>query len=336
MEKKGLNIDVEDFIERTGMANAYVQGEECFFSCPFDGHAHGDSTPSCSMNLETTAFYCFGCHRKHNAITFLAELENISNTQAYKYIVDIYTQDFIEPQTTLLDEIDNILNREEEPEPEQTYIDDHKYDSTYKAIAPANTIPYNYMVKERKFTERTLLHFMIRADDTHIAIPVLDSKGIVGVKGRAISTDFKPKYLVKGTKEGHQRYNVNDFLYNIDQVKHNSDVIVVEGELNAVAMYQMGFPNTVAFGGTALGKKQIQALIETARTVTILFDSDEAGRNSTEALIRILEPHMQVFTIDVDHLDPSDILKNSSSQENAQEAINELLRNKINTIERYL
>ena len=38
--------------------------------CPF----HDEKTPSFSVNPELGFFYCFGCHKKGDAITFLREM----------------------------------------------------------------------------------------------------------------------------------------------------------------------------------------------------------------------------------------------------------------------
>lgn len=347
------SIDVEEFLTRLDIENITDNGNEVVFSCPFEGHAHGDSNPSASMNKETTEFYCFGCSEKGNAISFLAKYANISNSTAYKYIIDIFTPDFKEPETTLYDELAPLLDDVVEVDGEQDIQDYYKetfaiQDWKDQVYNNPPTPAYKYMVLERKFTPEILNKFEISVespDPIYITIPMYNARGdrMVGVKGRKIDPNAKPKYRVLGDKAndlkrdwGFKTYNVNDYLYNIHRVEPDSDIIIVEGELNAVAMTQMGYPNTVAFGGTALGEKQIEDLLDKAKTVTILFDSDKAGKKAEGHLSSILESQVMVFTIPVEHDDPGDIIKNSSNIQDAQEAMKTLLETKQNTLERYL
>ena len=59
-----------------------IRGNEIICCCPF----HKDSRPSFTANTETGLYHCFSCGAKGNAITFLAEIENISNKEAWKKI----------------------------------------------------------------------------------------------------------------------------------------------------------------------------------------------------------------------------------------------------------
>ncbi len=54
--------------------------------CPI----HEDKTPSFRIYKETNSFYCFWCGRWWNAINFIAEIENISNKEAFKKFIDYF------------------------------------------------------------------------------------------------------------------------------------------------------------------------------------------------------------------------------------------------------
>lgn len=59
-----------------------IRRNELICSCPF----HDEYTPSFNANLENGVYHCFGCGAKGNIITFVAEMENINNKEAWKKI----------------------------------------------------------------------------------------------------------------------------------------------------------------------------------------------------------------------------------------------------------
>ena len=59
-----------------------IRRNELICLCPF----HEEYTPSFNANLETGLYKCFGCGAKGNVTTFVAEIENITNKEAWKKI----------------------------------------------------------------------------------------------------------------------------------------------------------------------------------------------------------------------------------------------------------
>lgn len=57
-------------------------GREFKGCCPF----HGEKTPSFYVNPENNLYYCFGCHARGNAITFLKEFERLNFIEAVKLL----------------------------------------------------------------------------------------------------------------------------------------------------------------------------------------------------------------------------------------------------------
>jgi DNA primase len=67
-------------------------------------------------------------------------------------------------------------------------------------------------------------------------------------------------------------------LYRWHQVKHCSDVILVEGLFDFAALWQAGFHNVTCSLGNHLNKLQLRQLCDdTTRTVYLAFDSDANG-----------------------------------------------------------
>ena len=82
---------IRDVRERTDIVNlvsGYVslqkKGSNYFGCCPF----HNEKTPSFSVNTKEQFFYCFGCHKGGNVITFLMEMENLTFPEALKELAD--------------------------------------------------------------------------------------------------------------------------------------------------------------------------------------------------------------------------------------------------------
>jgi DNA primase len=106
-----------------------------------------------------------------------------------------------------------------------------------------------------------------------IVAPLHDSHGqLVGHIGRAIADHVEPRYLFQ---RGVRRSEILFNLHRVKQTKAES-VIVVEGIFDALAVYQLGFPNVVATLGCEVTENQ-RALLSGFRKLLVLFDDDDAG-----------------------------------------------------------
>ena len=98
-------VNVIDFLDTLDIANInQISADEVEFSCPFPDHTHGDEKPSAHMNdgssdpEKTTAWRCFGCGRNGNAVTFLAEHDNITKQEAKAVLKAHYARGYIAPK----------------------------------------------------------------------------------------------------------------------------------------------------------------------------------------------------------------------------------------------
>ena len=79
------------------------------------------------------------------------------------------------------------------------------------------------------------------------------------------------------------------------KMRESERAILVEGQVDVVAMHQRGYPQTVAPLGTALTKPQCELLARFANTVVLLFDGDRAGAKAAYAALQpLLEVGMDV------------------------------------------
>lgn len=326
------NIDVENFLEALEVENLErATVDEFIFSCPFPGHNHGDSSPSAYMNTgevdedKTSLWYCHGCKRKGNAVTFLAEHENISKMKAQRWLREQYDSSFREPKEgTFSAEWDAHFEKLEMKrkiitnEPLEEYLLDQYYINwDFQAYGHSEyVLDKVYYMFDRGFNSDTLNDWQIgwSQRDERITIPIRDNDGsLVGFKGRAIDAERVPKYKLLGDlptrqpKYGYPMYDPGKIVFGLYRAM-STDLILVEGELNVVAMHQLGYTNTVGLGGSNLTDHQIKLIKWHADSVILFFDSDRAGNSVAANAIEALEPFMPVRIVDSHEGDPADVL----------------------------
>lgn len=124
-----------------------------------------------------------------------------------------------------------------------------------------------------------------------LIIPIQDrSARVVAFGGRALSPAVQPKYLNSPETEVFSKGRMVFNRHRAREHAHKSgSVIVVEGYLDAIAVFQAGFRSVIATLGTAFTEGQIQELWSLAPEPVICFDGDKAGRAAAyRALDRIL------------------------------------------------
>jgi DNA primase len=117
-----------------------------------------------------------------------------------------------------------------------------------------------------------------------VVIPYRDPIGRVkGFIVRAVKKDVEPKYL-------YSRGLKRDTPFNLDRARRYSDLIVVEGYLDALAIREKAeYEGVIALGDTSLSETKLdQALKCGAKTFTLALDNDKAGAEGTERALELL------------------------------------------------
>ncbi|GMR18920.1 MAG: DNA primase [Patescibacteria group bacterium] len=136
-----------------------------------------------------------------------------------------------------------------------------------------------------------------------VIFPLRSSTGrVVGFSGRTLGGE-EPKDAAEGRPApggasfgslGPKYINTTEtpvfekrrFLFNLDlakqEMKKQKSVVLVEGEMDAIALYELGIKNVVATKGTAFSPEQIAALAKFVQKITICFDRDTAGLEATK------------------------------------------------------
>jgi DNA primase len=116
-----------------------------------------------------------------------------------------------------------------------------------------------------------------------IVFPLRRGEHIVNFYGRSLGTAFPHRFL-SGSKGG---------LYDWERVRHDPEVILVEGLFDYAVLRQAGFKNVTCSFGTHLNDGQFRQLLEGKRTVYLTFDDDanQSGQKAAEQLAGRLGAH---------------------------------------------
>ncbi len=319
-------VDVEHFLEVMKVENlTEATEEEWQFSCPFSGHTHGDQSPSAYMNRESTAWFCHSCKRSGNAITFYAELENVSTQESRVVLQRQYGGKSPDPDNySIMAELrrfwdkQRTSNQEAKPNEvlDEKLLDAYNLEWAEAEEADPDIVPeeMRYMF-DRGFSGATLDDWDIGIDYRveRITIPTYNAMGmLIGFKGRAWRKEHKPKYLVMGgEKYDYPRYEKSQVVFGLDRVigKYNdsADLILCEGELDVIAMHAAGFDTAVCVAGSDLSQKQARLLRRWGQSVTIFFDSDEGGAFGTRKVLECLDPFVSLRVVPDHEGDPADL-----------------------------
>jgi DNA primase len=140
--------------------------------------------------------------------------------------------------------------------------------------------------------------------------PILDIMGNVIAFGARLIGEGEPKYL---NSPETMIFEKSRNLYGLNFAKNLNlkELILVEGYMDVIGLYQAGFKNAVASLGTAFNQNHVKLLKKYAQTVTLAFDGDEAGIKAASRTIPILvENGLRVKVLDLGGAkDPDDYIK---------------------------
>ena len=197
------------------------------------------------------------------------------------------------------------------------------------------------LLEKKNYQLNTLLSLgLIRRSGTdyydvfqnRILFPIENPDGkVVAFTGRVYLKDATPKYL--NSKET-VLFKKGSVLFNYHRAKEKvrlfKKVILVEGNMDAMRMYSMGFYNTIALMGTSLTKEQIELIRKLRVPITLMLDNDDAGKVNTFNNGELLEN--AGLNIDVVRLqkakDPDEFLINFG-----KEAMEECLKHPISFLD---
>ena len=293
------------------------RGKNLIGLCPF----HGEKTPSFTVYPENGSFYCFGCKVGGDVFTFTKLIENLDYIDAVKLLADRCGVTIEESsQDDTLHKLRNTIyeiNRETArfyysnlSKPEGKWALDYylsrgltaqtiksfglgvalnSWDSLFKHLRSKGFTPED-MVQADVVTKSSKGSYFDRFRDRSM-FPVINVRGnVVAFSGRRRTEDKTiAKYVnTKDTLVYNKGQNL--FALNLAKAHCSEQIILVEGNFDAVALHQAGFKNVVAPLGTAFTSEQALILSRYTKEVILCFDSDEAGQIAVEKAFKILAP----------------------------------------------
>lgn len=285
------------------------QGKDFAGLCPF----HEEKTPSFTVSPSKQMFYCFGCGKGGNAITFLMEIGQASFSDvvldlAQRYNVPIQTldrdkQDDVQRTLSRRDQLYEILalaarffqHALQQPQGETALnylknsrgFSDETLQSFQLGYAPDGwETLYGYLVSQKDYpvelVEAAGLIIPRKKGSGHydrfrnrVIIPINDSRGrVIGFGGRSLG-DEQPKYLNSPETE---LFDKGHTLFALDKARQTiakvDRAVVVEGYFDAIALHAAGISEAVASLGTALSEAQVKQLLRYSESKQVLFNFD--------------------------------------------------------------
>jgi len=276
--------------------------------CPF----HEERTPSFSVNPGQGLFYCFGCHKGGDMITFVRETQGLDFAGAIEWLADRFRVELEYEESSPEQEARRTRNQ-------RLYALLDQAASFYERIlwdTEAGSMARDYL-KGRGLGEDVCREFRLglalagdsltrkaqakgftlaelraagltgRGDyfQRRLLFPLADARGrIVGFQARKLYEDdpLPGKYV--NTKES-ELFHKSAVVYGLDKARgaiaRDDRACVVEGNTDVIALRQSGFEPVVACMGTALTEQHVRELGRLTKRVWLAFDGDAAGTAAT-------------------------------------------------------
>jgi DNA primase len=278
--------------------------------CPF----HQEKTPSFMVNPGRQIFHCFGCDTGGDVIRFLMLFEGLPFTDALKKLAVQAGVDLPEPasghgisrdEKDLLYKANRIaadyytecLMKTSEGQKARDYFAGRGIHSEVSrdygiGYAPDGWRNIAGRLKREGISDKTGISagLMIEGERSkgpydrfrnRVVFPIRDLSGrVLGFGGRVLGEEL-PKYI---NSPETPIYRKGDSLFGLDvaapHVREKGEVILVEGYLDVISLYQAGVRNVVGVLGTALTEDHAKRIRRFSVRCVLLFDSDEAGRRA--------------------------------------------------------
>ncbi|PIV20163.1 MAG: hypothetical protein COZ69_11015 [Deltaproteobacteria bacterium CG_4_8_14_3_um_filter_45_9] len=238
----------ENYITSKGWTFKFKNGEYCLDECPLNGCGPGHFY----INQVKEIFYCHKCGERGH---FLSLKKRLGDLPAISHISE-YSKSSTPLKTIELSIVEK-----------------------YHKELPENPAALAYLTDERSFTLETIKKFKLGFHNGSITIPHFKDGLCLNIKSRPIKPTGDKKYF---REEG-----CASILFNLDNArKYQGPVITTEGEFDAIAYDQMGFPNVLSIpnGAESFSDQWIDDL-ESFDQIYLSFDMDEPGRRGAEKVV---------------------------------------------------
>jgi DNA primase len=278
--------------------------------CPF----HQEKTPSFSVSPDRGTYHCFGCGVGGDAITFVEEIEGVDFVGAIEWLADRFNVPLEYDESSpaadaarrrrdrlhaLLEQAAAFYERHlwesAAGEPVRAYLGERGLEESIcrefrLGLSPGgNSLVRKAREKEFTQAELSAAGLVSRRGGDYFAnrlmFPLADARGrVVGFQARKLRDDdpLRGKYV--NSPEG-ELFHKSAILYGLHlgraAIAKQDRALVVEGNIDVIALRQTGLEPVVASMGTALTEQQLKELVRLTQHLFLCFDSDAAGEEAT-------------------------------------------------------
>jgi len=323
------------------------QGKEYSARCPF----HDERSASFTVSPTKQFYHCFGCGAHGTAISFLMNYDRLEFLDAVDELakragmeVPRETQQRGGPQQddsrdlyAALEAASRFFQKQLEGNGKaESYLESRGVDADTRARFSIGYAPDGYSaLKDALGTDERKMKLLDRAglfsknDRGHVydkfrdrvMFPIFDRRGrVIAFGGRVMDKDDGPKYL---NSPETALFHKGRELYGLWQVRQAHQkierLIVVEGYMDVVSLFQFGVTQAVATLGTATTPEHAELLFRNAPDVYFCFDGDNAGRKAGWRALESVLPRMKdgrqaFFLFLPDGEDPDTIVRKEGAE----------------------
>lgn len=345
---------IDDLLARTDIVEVVGsrvplkrKGKEYEARCPF----HDERSPSFYVSPTKQFYHCFGCGAHGTAISFLINYDRLEFLDAVDELAkragievprdpNPRSAQQAEDSRDLYAAVEAanrfFIKQLESSSKTQQYLDGRGVDAATRAQFQIGYAPDGYSaLKDALGKDARRLQLLERAglfsrnDRGHVydkfrdrvMFPIFDRRGrVIAFGGRVMGKDDGPKYL---NSPETTLFHKGRELYGLWQVRQANQkierLVVVEGYMDVVSLFQYGVPLAVATLGTATTPDHAELLFRNAPDVYFCFDGDNAGRKAAWKALESVIPRMKdgrqaFFLFLPDGEDPDSIVRKEGAE----------------------
>ena len=317
LEELKSRVNIVDVVE--GYVSLNRKGGKYWACCPF----HHEKTPSFSVD-EAGMYYCFGCHKGGDVISFVQDIEHTDFMGAVSILAakaGMTVPEFSKKGDSAgiskrkRDRLYNLMREaasfyhkalmSDAGKAARDYLDGRGITRPTLTSFGLGFAPGNGLIdrlREMGYSNDEMLDAGVagasksgRLYDVlggRLIVPIINNlKQVIAFGGRVLEKGEQPKY--RNTKET-VIFDKSKELFGQHTIKKAmiegavDSVIMVEGYMDVISLYQAGIKNCMASMGTALTVQQSRLLKRYADKVYISYDGDFAGQKATMRGLDIL------------------------------------------------
>lgn len=314
---------IDEILDRTDivpLVESYLplkrQGRNMVGLCPF----HLEDTPSFSVSPDKQMYYCFGCQKGGNAISFVMEYEHLSFVEAVQKLaaragVTLPEREMTPGQKKAYDEKrrlrdihkEAVLYYQQQLKRSPIALDYLARRGISDEIAERFNLGYaadswenlKNVLKQKGYREPDLIlsGVITKAESgkcydrfrNRLMFPICDKKGDFIAFGGRVLDDSLPKYLnTPETPIFHKGQNLYGLHLAYPAIRREEEAFLLEGNVDVITAHQFGIDNAVAPLGTAFTEDHAKILKRYCNRVIVAFDGDGAGQRATNKALDIL------------------------------------------------